>query len=172
VIDATLTNNRLLFRTTLIKCFMPNCLILKLAVWCLYPAYKVSILNDATTLTLANNRLLLIRVMKWILKLTGLSMSCLQNLSTEQYCDLDLCPWKAVGIFLSSWWSNVLSCMILNLTLWSLSCQQGFNTNSCYRIDLWPLTLTKNVFFVRSWRSCTNWYDPVAYGSVFILPTR
>ena len=52
-------------------------------------------------------------------------------------------PWKTIGIFLSSWLSIVLSCMILELTVNSVSCLQCFPTMWQYDLDLWPSTLKK-----------------------------
>jgi hypothetical protein len=41
-------------------------------------------------------------------------------------------PWKKMGIFLSLWWS----CMILKLTVWSLSCLQGLDTFLAYTTSM------------------------------------
>ena len=52
--------------------------------------------------------------------------------------NLDLRSWKTIGIFLSSWWLIVPSCMILELTVHSVSCLQCFPSMWQYDLDLWP----------------------------------
>ena len=66
-------------------------------------------------------------------------------------------PWPLtydLGIFLSSWWSFVLSCTILQLTVHSVSCLQRFPIMWRWDIGLWTLTLKKiGIFLWSCWWS-------------------
>ena len=83
-------------------------------------------------------------------------------------------PWPStIDIFLSLYWSIVSSCKILELTLHSESCLQHFPTTMYVTKRLWPLTLKNDrhlslIMVI----NCTKLYDPGAYGSFCILPTR
>jgi hypothetical protein len=108
----------------------------------------------------------------WSWKLTMVwSISCLLGFNTKWCCNLSL--WQAIHCFLSSLWSCITSCTILELTVWSLSCLQVFSTKHCYGLNLCPLTLrTNRVLPLMMVIKYTKLYDPGDYGSVSILPTR
>jgi hypothetical protein len=73
-------------------------------------------------------------------------------LPNDMILNYDPWPWKTIGFFLSSRSSNVRSCTILQLTIWSLTWQQSSNTKWCYDIDLWPWQ-AMNFFISFRWSS-------------------
>ena len=81
--------------------------------------------------------------------------------------------WKTIIIFLSSWWSIVPSCMIMELKVHSVSCLQYYPTMWQYDLDRWPTTLKNNWHLpLNMVINCTKLYDPGAInGSFCILPT-
>ena len=64
---------------------------------------------------------------------------------------------KTLCIFFSPYWLIVQSCMILELTIHSVSCLQHFPTKWQYDLDLWPATLQNNRHFLSScWSNVRN----------------
>ena len=74
-------------------------------------------------------------------------------------------PWIKIGIFLLSWWSNVPSCKILELSGQFVSCLQRilshFPTMWQYHLELCPPTLknTRHLPLIML-INCTKLYDP------------
>jgi hypothetical protein len=52
----------------------------------------------------------------------------------------DLWPWQTISCFFASWWPSVPSCIILKLTIWSISCLQCFLLSDAMTLtfDPWP----------------------------------